>query len=329
MQTNTYTHSLLSAQTIRRLVASHYELPVIENCAFYAAGLHDNYLIGCGNKKFIFRLYRNDWRTDEAVNFELALLDFLGRRSAPVAAPLFTKTRMLTFFIDSPEGRRAAALFHYADGYAPGAAITTKQGALLGKAVANTHGIAAGFKSGHARQVLDISFLLDASIHTIAPFVETETRHYLAMLQAGLNDALSSLSPEAMIYGICTGDVSPHNFHINDQNAITLFDFDQCGYGYRAFEIGKFISSIHHIKAKHEIAKAFIDGYQEISRLNREEFNAISYFEIIAVIWVMAIHVHNVGRIGLKFLQKPFWDRRLAVIRELYQPISDKSGRHE
>ena len=91
------------------------------------------------------------------------------------------------------------------------------------------------------------------------------------------------------------------------------------GYGYRAFEIGKFISSIHLIKTKYDISNAFIEGYQKVRRLTEEELLAIPYYELLSVIWVMAIHAYNADRIGHKYLEKPFWDRRLAILKDLDQ----------
>ena len=58
--------------------------------------------------------------------------------------------------------------------------------------------------------------------------------------------------------------------------------------------------------------------------MSHEEVYTIPFFEIVSVIWVMAIHVHNVNRIGHKGLEKPFWDRRLAKLRELDGKLTNK-----
>lgn len=317
MEISKYAYSQLSSQSVGHLVALFYDFPETISCKFYVLGLHDNYLIENEHEKYILRIYRNDWRSPEEIYFELELLDFLDAGNAPVASPLPTKTGEFSFFIDSPEGKRLAALFCYADGDAPGNKISVEESALLGKAVASVHQITDKFETAHTRQVLDIPYLLDQSILAIEPFIDAEARSYMNTVQFVLKDALASLSPEADIYGICIGDVNPTNLHINTKKEITLFDFDQCGYGYRAFEIGKFISSVHSIKSKLSIASAFIDGYQKVRRLTKEELYAIPYFEIISIIWVMAIHAYNANRIGYKWLEKPFWDRQLAVLKEL------------
>lgn len=63
---------------------------------------------------------------------------------------------------------------------------------------------------------------------------------------------------------------------------------------------------------------AFIEGYQQLRPISDAERSVIPYFEMLSVIWVMAINAKNVNRIGHKFLDKPFWDRKLAVLKELH-----------
>jgi Ser/Thr protein kinase RdoA (MazF antagonist) len=312
-----YTYSQLAAEAVADLLAIHYALQQPIHCQFYVSGLHDNYLIESGGQRFIFRLYRNSWRTQEQIDFELELLDFLTERTSRVAALLRCKSGERKMLIDCPEGQRAGALFAYAEGIAPGSAISDEESLLLGQTVAAVHEITQTFHTAHTRPLLDIPYLLDASLVAIGPFVESDARDYLTTLQAKLHRTLPALPQAPGVYGICLGDVNPRNFHVSEDKRITLFDFDQCGYGYRAFEIAKFISSIHSLQLKQNLIEAFINGYQQVRRLHVEEVEAIPYFVIVAIIWVMAIHVDNVERIGYKMLEKPFWTRRLAMLKDL------------
>jgi len=78
--------------------------------------------------------------------------------------------------------------------------------------------------------------------------------------------------------------------------------------------------------SKNDIAKAFIDGYQQVRVLTHEEYLAIPYYELLSVIWVMAIHANNVDRIGYKYLEKPFWDRWLSKLKELEKLLLSSSS---
>lgn len=313
----TYTYSQLSAESARRFVASYYDSFNPLHCKFYVLGLHDNYLVEGDNGLYILRIYRNDWRKPEEIEFELELLAYLHGRNAPVAWPVSTTDGELAFRVESPEGERLAALFHYADGYAPEDGITTEQCELLGRAVSSVHEVSDAFSTKHRRPDLDIDHLVDESIETIKPFLDSDGAMYIGRLHKMLRENWPDLPNEAGMFGICIGDVNPKNFHVSRDRHVTLFDFDQCGYGYRAFEIGKFAASLRMHKQKRELVKAFLHGYQEGRCLSPVEYEAISYFELVAVLWVMSIHAKNANRIGYKYLEKPYWDRKLQVLREL------------
>jgi len=102
-------------------------------------GLHDNYLVECNKVKYIYRVYRNSWRTEEEILFELDVLSHLDKTSSNVACPVKMKNNKLITDIKSPEGNRIGILFHYADGYPPLSDITINDCNLLGVSVANIH----------------------------------------------------------------------------------------------------------------------------------------------------------------------------------------------
>ena len=311
------TYSQVSADSVASVLMERYAFTQPIQCKFYVLGLHDNYLVESGADKYIFRIYRNSWRTQEQIDFELELLAYLTERTSRVAAVLPAKGGELKIPIDCPEGQRLGALFAYAEGIAPGNAIVEEESLLLGQTVAAVHEITQGFDTAHKRPILDNAYLLDASLNTIDPFIEADARNYLHSLQDKLHRVLPDLPRDPGVFGICIGDVNPSNFHINEDKRITLFDFDQCGYGYRAFEIGKFISSLAVSEHKPKIAKAFIDGYLQVRRLDPAELGAIPYYEIVSVIWVMAIHAENAERIGYKLLERAYWERRLSGLKQL------------
>ena len=74
-------------------------------------------------------------------------------------------------------------------------------------------------------------------------------------------------------------------------------------------------------KNKNELARKFLYGYQKVRQLNIDELNAIPYFEMVAVIWVMAINAKNEDLIGYKWLESAFWDRKIAVLKELEELV--------
>lgn len=117
-------------------------------------------------------------------------------------------------------------------------------------------------------------------------------------------------------FGICSGDINPSNFHIDTDTGVYLFDFDQCGYGWRAFEIGKFFASVLNYTHRDQLMNAFVAGYTAVRKLSEEEERAINPFTRVALIWVMAIHVYNVDLIGYQYLDRAFWKRNLDRLHE-------------
>lgn len=280
-------------------------------------GLHDNFLIENEHARYILRVYRNDWRTPEEIYFELELLTFLRTKQAAVAWPLPTMLGDLSFPIACPEGERVAALFRYADGCAPEESIEPAQCASLGEVVAQIHSLTNSFVPKHTRRTLDASYLVKDSIEAIVPFLEAMSGKYIEHLGDRLCSLWPGIPTEEGTHGACIGDVNAKNFHIDECGQITLFDFDQCGYGYRAFEIAKFNSSLRAHPRKDELAETFLLGYEKQRPLSPAERRAIPYFTLVAVIWVMGIQATNANRIGHKYLEKPFWDKRIAIVKEL------------
>lgn len=322
-----YTYSQLSAHAAATLVADHYDLGGSVQGKFYVLGLHDNFLIEDDHKRYILRIYRNDWRSQSDICFELELLAFLREKRAAVAWPLPTIAGETSFRIACPEGERLAALFHYADGDAPEDNIQPAQCTLLGAAVCEIHRLTSSFVSHYPRPTLDAKYLVENSVAEILPFLESRSKAYMEGLRERLCESWPDIPAEEGVFGICIGDVNAKNFHIDDRQRITLFDFDQCGYGYRAFEIAKFIASVRSHKLKDELVEAFLAGYRQRRRLDRAEELAIPYFTVVAVLWVMAIQATNANRIGHKYLEKPFWEKSIAILQSLVAQHISAAGR--
>ncbi len=316
-----YNYSRLSSESVIKIINLHYQLTGIVNCKYYVFGLHDNYLIENNNNLFIFRIYRNDWRSEEEILFELELLSYLDNTTVNVAAPIASKKFKLCHSIDCPEGKRIIALFNYADGSAPNKDITLKECNLLGRSVATIHKETKKFKTQHTRPLLNLEYLVNRSLILIKPFITINQYQYLHDIKTKICLTISNLNKDNSDFGICVGDINSSNFHINEKNIITHFDFDQCGYAHRAFEIGKFISTMNSDNNKTEKVRAFMAGYENLRKLIDLEKTTIPSFEIASIIWVMSIHVSNLNKIGYQHLEKPFWKKRIKLIECLDDKI--------
>ena len=302
---------------MREHLLSAYDLSANTQCQFYTAGLHDNYLIVDEGRKFILRVYRNAWRSTEDIQFELELLKDLQRHGCPAAFPVLThQNNSHTKFECSGESR-TMVLFSFAPGTVLGPELHQGHCRLLGSTVAKIHQVADLCDSQHSKQVLDLDYLLDASVGAIHRFLTPEQRAYVQSVQEKIRIHMPDLPRQAPLFGRCLGDVNPSNCHITDDGHITVFDFDQCGYGWRAFEIGKFFATIRRHSDWKALMTSFLQGYETVRALEVGETRALGYFTLAADIWVMAIHAYNADYVGYKILGPEFWARRISELKDL------------
>lgn len=307
----------LSADAILEQVLPHYALPPPLQCRFLTWGMHDNYLVENAKEKYIIRVYRNQWRSMEEILFELDFLDHLHRCGCPVAHPLLTNTAGPLVTVRTTGGERIAALFTYAPGIAPGRAIEPRHSEALGQVIARIHHAADTFSTTHVRQVLDIDYLLDASVEAIFPYLTRGQRDAVQVTQRRIRNTLPVIPRRAPWFGPCTGDVNPRNFHVDDRGRITVFDFDQCGLGWRVFEAGKFFASLPSGAETEALRAAFLRGYESVRALTPEERRAIPPFTVVSFLWVMALHVYNADLVGRLIADPVFWNRKLEALRKL------------
>lgn len=292
-------HSLPSREALEQNVLCHYEFGNLQSCQLIKRGLNDTYLVETEQKPYILRVYRHSWRTKDEIDFELELLHFLHKSNLAISYPVKKITGDFITAIAAPEGTRYTALFSYASGKAVDKKISSEQSRKLGETVATIHEATNNFKSSFCRPELNSEYLLDSSIDAFAPLYKHRKADidYLYRQTEELKNklVLLNLPKSAPFYGICIGDVHAGNTHFARINQPTLFDFDQCGYGWRAFEIGKFINTSIAWKLDRKITSSFLDGYQAIRQLSEIELTAIPLFTKVAHIWVMGISASVVG----------------------------------
>lgn len=315
-------YSALASSALATQVLAYYRIEPITSCQFWHRGLSDVYLIETQTQQYILRVAHAHWRSKSDIDFELELLDFLRQRAIPVAAPLKTQAGCLSMAIEAPEGRRYAALFTYAPGTVAIGDLNQTQSYDLGKTVANLHQAAQGFRSEADRPPLTLAYLLDDSFAAIAPFLQQKPADltYLVTAIAEIQAQLQDFSQEPPFWGICWGDAHSGNVHFTADNQITLFDFDQCGYGWRVFEIAKFLQVALNTGLSIKVRQAFIDGYQSVAALTDAEIAALPAFTQTAHIWAWAICLSNAMLHNYSRLDASYFHQRLEHLKLLRCP---------
>lgn len=317
-------YSTLATNALVSRVLSCYEIGAVSDCRFWHRGLSDVYLVTTQAAQYVLRVSHCHWRSQADIDFELELLDFLHQYEIPVAYPLRTTDGRLAIEIDALEGKRYAALFIYAPGTVALGDLSPSQSYKLGETIARLHQVSLHFRTQARRQCLTLEYLLDASFQAIAPFLQHRPQHLDVLTEtiAQIKQQLQHFPQEPPFWTVCWGDPHSGNAHFTDSNAVTLFDFDQCGYGWRAFEIAKFLQVCLCTGISPNVRTSFQQGYYSVQPLADPEVASLQPFTQTAHIWVWAISLnqamlHNYSRLDdsyfhyrlehLKMLKSPEW----------------------
>jgi Ser/Thr protein kinase RdoA (MazF antagonist) len=315
-------HSIPAGEALIENVLRHYPIGTPLSCRLYKRGLNDTYLVETKQDRYILRFYRKGWRTKPEIDSELELLAFLHERNLPVAYPIERKGGGFTEELAAPEGNRYAAVFSYAPGRAVSKKLESEQSRRLGEVLATLHTTMDDFTLNFSRPALSSEYLLDCSLDVMTPLFQ-HRQNDIAYLQKQIEKIKRTLVElelpfSAPTYGICIGDVHSENAHFTDKGEPTLFDFDQCGYGWRAFDIAKFIHTSFSWKIDDNVRKPFLDGYQALRQLSEAEFASIPVLVKVAHIWVMGINCEVAGEVvPYGHFTDEWFDASLALLTQL------------
>lgn len=313
-------YSTIDPRAIVARVLSCYDIGTVKVCEFWCRGLSDVYLVETDQAAYVLRVSHRDWRSRSDIEFELALLDFLQQKGISVAHPLKTTSGKLLIVLNAPEGDRYASLFIYAPGEIPVGDLSVRQATKLGETIARMHQAGEEFVCNFARKPLTLDYLLDESWEAIAPFLSVSDRDYVESAVVQIKSELKDFPQSTPYWGICWGDPHSGNAHFADTDQPTLFDFDQCGFGWRAFELGKFRQIALNTGISRRIREAFLAGYQLVNPLESFELTAISAFTQTAHIWVWSICLTYALRHNYSRLDDSFFRKRVEQLRKLKSP---------
>jgi Ser/Thr protein kinase RdoA (MazF antagonist) len=312
-------YSTLACSAIVANILPNYAIGLVRSCQFWHRGLSDIYILEGLEQQYILRISHAHWRSKSDIDFELELLDFLRQRQIPVAYPLKTHSGALSVEINAPEGKRYASLFIYAPGQVAVGDLSEIQAHLLGEVVAKLHRATHDFRCTSDRQPLDLAYLLDHSFHNISPFLRHRPQDNMALAKtiANIKHQLRDLPQASPFWVVCWGDPHSGNVHFTLDNRLTLFDFDQCGQGWRAFEIAKFLQVAICGGLKKRVREAFIQGYQAIQPLTAYELDSLQALTQTAYIWAWFISLSHSMLHDYSRLDDSYFKQRLEQFKRL------------
>lgn len=261
---------------IAALVATQYEVGPVTGCRPLHGGLNHTFAIESDHGRYAVRVYgRNKWwiSGESDLLFELDLLDHLYKCGVPVARSIPTCDGRRLTAIDS----RRVGLFAWAPGQPKHS--TPEQAFRVGATLAEIHVAADSFETSHRRYRLDLSTLLDRYLGTLGldrvkAREAWSVRRHIAEIRGRVDD----FDPGPTGWGIVHGDVQELNYHF-DGDRITFFDFDLCGYGWRAYDV-----AVYYTRIRKEQRGAFMRGYESVRPLTAAEHDMLPTFGRLA--WI-------------------------------------------
>ncbi len=302
--------SILSAEALAELVESAYGLPVVE-CRLIKAMILDTYRVTTSKGLYILRVYPHKRRSLPEITSELDFLVYLHTQGSPVSIPIEQKSGEYLLTISAPEGVRYGALFTYADGQPLGENPASVR--AYGRAIAQIHAIADTMPQKLTRAPLDLEMLLERPLRDLERVFEDRHDDWAFLRHVGdkIRPKIAALSTEAPAYGLCHGDVGAANVHVSENDQLTIFDFDFCGPGWRAYDVANFLTD-----ESEEVVGEFLAGYEEIRVIPQHERDTFPLFQALQSIWVLGIRADYVNDWGMMYFPDRFVNNVLKFIRE-------------
>ena len=318
------TYTVLSSDALVSQVVARYDVGEVRWCRLHHPGMTDTYLLDTASGRYVLRGYRTGRRTDADVRYEIDALLHLHRAGVPVARPLADRDGTFMQVVQAPEGPRQIVLFAYAAGVPNGEPphrARSDYRYLYGRAVATVHAATDGFTSPHRRFAIDLAELIDRPMHHIRPLVEhrTEQWQYLVGLSRALHERAEQLPLAALETGFCHGDFNGGNCHV-EGDVLTLFDFDCCGPGWRAYDLAVFLwNDVLGGRPRNVAARSwreFLRGYREVRPIARADLEAVPLFVASRQIWMLGQLAANASDWGHSGLGVRYLTRVLKILRD-------------
>lgn len=272
------TTSTLSEIELGKFIKEKYQLKENINCKLFRTGVNHTYFISDSEAKFVIRVYCYNWRTKTEIKQELELLLLLKAGDLSVSYPVPDKNGNFIQEINAPEGIRYAVVFSFAEGEKM-RFMTNETCSAIGSLMAKIHTLTADKKI--ERIHYDSEVLLHQSYHYLNLYFAKDLDEMKYIKE--INDTISGRFKESNLSGNQNGiihlDIWYDNLSVNNEDQITIFDFDNCGNGAFILDVAYFCKQLFFIesdKKEYETkVQSFLSGYQKVRNLSDKEIALI------------------------------------------------------
>jgi Ser/Thr protein kinase RdoA (MazF antagonist) len=95
-----------------------------------------------------------------------------------------------------------------------------------------------------------------------------------------------------------------------------LFDFDHCGFGWRAYDLAPFYQNSAAPDEERRKWAAFLSGYEEVRKLSTSERDSLPVFKACRALWDVGDWLRAAGWTGDSWALDGLCERTLKRVRE-------------
>ncbi|MFN3487745.1 MAG: phosphotransferase enzyme family protein [Emticicia sp.] len=313
--------SNLSPTHLAVFVQEKYALSNFTSCNLLKAGINHTYLIKDEDKRFIFRVYSLDWRTENEILEEIRLLNLLKTNNISISYPITDKSDSYIQTINAPEGERLAVMFSFAEGEKL-LNFDEKSHFQIGVLMAQIHQITENLhleRIDYTPQVL-VGDVFDYLPNFLPDY--TEEMSFMRSTQKFLLDELAKVKLEKIRKGAVHLDIWFDNLNIAKDGKITIFDFDFCGNGWLCMDIAYYILQINSTERDEAICKSkldsFLAGYESVTPISDEEKRILPMLGVSLYFFYIGIQCQRFDNWSNTFLNEMYLKRFINLLVKRY-----------
>ena len=313
-----------SCSAVAAYLADHYGLASPVDIHELEPGANKNFLVTSQGQRYVYRIYTDhDFyvRNPEAYRYELDLLAYLKEHNLAVPESVKRLDGQRLSVLDAgygpqggpqtgpPDGPRTepqsgrpdpwrdgacSALFHFFEGeehvtWYP--EVKEQVVTSFGAAVAEIHQRADQFPRPYCRHHFDLQYLLDGPLQTLGSILKERRGEDLAFFKDyadHMRRQINELGKGEDIYGLIHADLHVGNILYHPKNGYCILDFDQCAFGWWAYDVATFKYNIIETVPDHltdEIWRCFLEGYNQVRPLTQQELDCLPVFANAWTLW--------------------------------------------
>lgn len=315
-------YSTLSAKALKDYLGKIYGLALL-SCRLLIRNVSDVYVLEDRHAKYIFKIYRDTHRKLDEIRGEVELLALLREKGIPVSYTIMDQSGQAIQRFQAAEGIRHGVLFSFAKGRVV-SNPNEKQLRIIGREVGLMHNITATCALQYPRIVYDEQTTLERPLKIMQERFANMPDEY-AFLQKTADrviEKMKQFDKSAFSFGYCHYDLIPKNFHFDEADRITFFDFDWAGKGYLANDLMTFLVQLFFIahyktisrEAADEHFGIVVDAYREVRAFSEQELDAIPWLGLMFWIYAFGFYEDNYDDFANTFLTPKFIKERIALI---------------